>query len=241
MADVKHDQWRDLIVETLREGSVNIPHGLLKFYKQLKLNEEETMLLIHLLAFRQREGKTFPTIHELQERMAVAKKDVANHLRQLVSKQYIAILEETDENGLRSTRYDLQPLFEKLADCYMLQMGQRIDRMEEERETGLVTKFEQEFGRPLSPMECEILVKWLEEDKLSDELILAALKEAVFTGKLNFKYIDRILFEWKRNRVQTVEQAKQHAFKFRKKGAIYEATDKKQQPDDFPFYNWVKS
>lgn len=241
MADMKHNHWRRLIVESLQAGTVNIPYSLLKFYKQLKLNEAEVMLLIHLLSFRQLEGKTFPTVYELQERMTVAGNDVVEHLRQLVGKQFIEIVEETDENGLRSTRYDLQPLFERLVDCYLKQFGQHIDQMEEERETGLVTTFEREFGRPLSPMECEILVKWLEEDKLSDDLILAALKEAVFTGKLNFKYIDRILFEWKRNRVQTVEQAKQHALKFRKKGAIYETADKKQPTDDFPFYNWVKS
>ena len=115
------------------------------------------------------------------------------------------------------------------------------DQIEEERETGFVTKFEREFGRPLSPMECEILVKWLDEDKLSDDLILAALKEAVFAGKLNFKYIDRILFEWKRNRVETVEQAKQHASQFRKKGALYQSSGQKRQVDDFPFYNWLQS
>lgn len=241
MMDMKHDHWRELIVETLQSGNVNIPHGLLKYYKQLQLNEAQAMLLIHLLSFRQHDGKTFPTVYELQERMALSGQEVVEHLRQLVGKQYITIVEETDENGLRSSRYDFQPLFGKLADCCLQEMGQYIDRAEDERETGLVTKFEREFGRPLSPIECELLVKWLEEDKLSDDLIIAALKEAVFAGKLNFKYIDRILFEWQRNRVQTVEQAKQHALKFRKKGAIYDAPEKKQQTDDFPFYNWVKS
>ena len=56
---------------------------------------------------------------------------------------------------------------------------------------------------------------WLDEDQHSPEIIKAALKEAVISGKLNFRYIDRILFEWKKNGIKTVEQAKEHGKKFR--------------------------
>lgn len=241
MVNSKKDRWLDVISEMLQSGNVSIPHGLITFYKQLNLSEREAMLLIHLLTFWQHDGKSFPTVHELQERMTMTEEDVIQSLRQLVSKKYIAIVEEVDDHGIRASRYDFEPLYKKLAECYIREMGQRIDQIEEERETGFVTKFEREFGRPLSPMECEILVKWLDEDKLSDDLILAALKEAVFAGKLNFKYIDRILFEWKRNRVETVEQAKQHASQFRKKGALYQSSGQKRQADDFPFYNWLQS
>jgi len=75
--------------------------------------------------------------------------------------------------------------------------------------------FEREFCRPLSPMELETITGWLEQDCYKEDLILAALKEAVFTGKLNFRYIDRILLEWQRNRVQSVEQARTYSQRFR--------------------------
>ena len=42
-----------------------------------------------------------------------------------------------------------------------------------------------------------------------------ALKEAVFAGKLHFRYIDRILIEWSRNRVTNTDEAKAHTQKFR--------------------------
>lgn len=242
MIDSNKERWLNWIGETLKSGSVSIPHGLIKFYKQLKLSEAETMLLIHLLAFRQHEGKSFPTVHELQERMAITDEDVIQHLRQLVTRKYIAIVEDVDENGMRASRYDFEPLYRKLAECYMQEMEQQLVQAEAERENGFVTKFEREFGRPLSPMECEILVKWLDEDRLPDDLIMAALKEAVFSGKLNFKYIDRILFEWKRNGIKTVEEARQHASRFRKKGALYQSSAQKrqEQEDGFPFYNWLQ-
>lgn len=79
----------------------------------------------------------------------------------------------------------------------------------------LFVQFEQEFGRPLTPMEVETINGWLDQDRYADELIRFALKESVFAGKLHFRYIDRILLEWSRNRVTTVEEARLHAQKFR--------------------------
>ncbi|WP_040951135.1 DnaD domain-containing protein, partial [Gorillibacterium massiliense] len=75
--------------------------------------------------------------------------------------------------------------------------------------------FEKEFSRPLTPMELETITGWLDQDGYREELILAALKEAVFAGKLHFRYIDRILLEWQRNRILSAEQAKAHSQKFR--------------------------
>ena len=49
-------------------------------------------------------------------------------------------------------------------------------------------------------MELETISGWVDADRYPDELILLALKEAVFAGKLHFRYIDRILLEWSRNR-----------------------------------------
>ncbi len=96
-----------------------------------------------------------------------------------------------------------------------------LDQKEEElttmfvNENNLYTIFEQEFGRPLSPLECETLAMWIDQDEHDASIIKAALREAVISGKLNFRYIDRILFEWKKNNIQTVEQARQQGNKFR--------------------------
>lgn len=80
----------------------------------------------------------------------------------------------------------------------------------------LYTIFEEEFARPLSPLECETLAIWQDQDQHDAQLIKHALKEAVLSGKLSFRYIDRILFEWKKNGLKTVEQAKIHSQKFRR-------------------------
>ena len=58
----------------------------------------------------------------------------------------------------------------------------------DKEERNLFTIFEKEFGRPLSPMELETISGWVDADRYPDELILLALKEAVFAGKLHFRY-----------------------------------------------------
>ena len=56
---------------------------------------------------------------------------------------------------------------------------------------------------------------WEDQDQHHPNLIQAALREAVMSGKLNFRYIDRILFEWKKNGIKTVDQAQNQGQKFR--------------------------
>ena len=63
---------------------------------------------------------------------------------------------------------------------------------------------EKEFGRTLSSMEVEIIKAWLDSN-ISEELIREALKEAVFNGVSNLRYIDKILYDWGKAGIKTVE------------------------------------
>ncbi|MFI3088246.1 DnaD domain protein [Streptococcus sp. 2022WUSS037] len=63
--------------------------------------------------------------------------------------------------------------------------------------------FEQETGKPLSPIQMQELQYMLED--FSPELILEALKEAVSQGKANLAYIKAILNRWKQDNLLTVE------------------------------------
>ncbi|WP_449453323.1 DnaD domain-containing protein [Streptococcus suis] len=67
----------------------------------------------------------------------------------------------------------------------------------------LYKSFEQETGKPLSPIQMQELQYTLED--FSPELILEALREAVSQGKANFAYIKAILNRWKQDNLLTVE------------------------------------
>src|SRR5699024_923139 len=103
---------------------------------------------------------------------------------------------------------------------------------------GLVLLFEQEFGRPISPFEIETINVWLDEDKMQPHLIKAALREAVLMGKLNFKYIDRMLREWQKKGIRSVKQAKEVSRSFRTDNAKKEY--QKEERDTSVYFNWLK-
>lgn len=79
----------------------------------------------------------------------------------------------------------------------------------------LFTVFEKEFGRPLSPIEFEQINQWVDEH--TGLLVREALKRAVLLGKFNFKYIDSILLEWKKNNIQTIQAVREYDDEFEKR------------------------
>ncbi|AGT32484.1 DNA replication protein dnaD [Geobacillus genomosp. 3] len=228
------------VAEWLAQGSVVIPKLLLNHYKRLGLNEGELVLLLHMQSFLE-EGVTFPTPAELAEKMTVPAAECMEMMRRLLQKGMVAIEEHTDERGVRSEKYTLEPLWEQLVHHLYVQEVKNGQSVQQEEEESLYTIFEQEFGRPLSPFECETLAMWIDQDGHEPAIIKAALREAVLSGKLNFRYIDRILFEWKKNGIRTIEQAHDYGKKFRKPKPS--ARPAKQATGEFkqtiPFFNWL--
>ena len=106
-----------------------------------------------------------------------------------------------------------------------------VSKLESGRCRDLITSFEKEFGRPLSPFEIETLRSWL--DDFSDELILHALKEAVLGQNRSFRYIQGILTRWKGEGVKCVqdveEREKIFQAKKRSRAAPLRVADKNTQ------------
>ncbi|NQJ67725.1 DnaD domain-containing protein [Streptococcus suis] len=100
--------------------------------------------------------------------------------------------------------FDALPALEKLDDLLNTEEKQEYRPINDLKT--LVTDFERELGRFLSPFEIEDLQKTIEDDKTSVELVRAALKEAVFNNKTNWKYIQAILRNWRREGITTVAQ-----------------------------------
>lgn len=217
--------WANGIAYGLEKGSASVPYALLAHYQKLKLSDTEAMLLIQLLAFRQLEMKDFPAMEEIEQRMGATPSVVASAMRRLMKEGWLSIDEVTDPQGVRAERYNLTGMYHKLSVCLAEDTAaqRQKERNAVEEETGsledqqrnLFVVFEKEFARPLSPMECETISGWLDQDGYPDELIRLALKEAVFAGKVHFRYIDRILLEWSRNRVKNAQDVKAYTQRFR--------------------------
>ncbi|QKY69184.1 DnaD domain-containing protein [Lentibacillus sp. CBA3610] len=211
-------------------NQVQVPVQLLDKYAALGLKEQEVMVILQLLRFLQ-EKNDFPTPNDLASHLTISEKECANILRKLIQKNFLSIEQLKNEHNQITESYSLNPLWEKLYT--------------EEAETNsqddgtIFILFEQEFGRPLSPFEIEMINTWLDEDKLPPSLIKAALRESVLMGKLNFKYIDRILRDWKKKGINSVEQAREASKAFHEnQKPKQEAADQKR--DTSIYYNWLE-
>ncbi|HHW43325.1 DnaD domain protein [Desulfofundulus thermobenzoicus] len=218
--------------DLLLHGSTAIPNLLLRFYRQMELTDEEMMLIIQLLRLRNEERNLLPSVTTLSQCTSQEARQVEQNLSRLLEKELLDITQYYDETADQVINgYDFEPLFEKLSEIWACQRVKEIERTRsllEKRapditrndfDFALVVKaFEQEFGRPISPIEAEQIRHWT--GQVDTTLVLEALRRAVLMGKHNFKYIDSILLEWKKNNLRTLEEvsAYDEQFKKRRKG-----------------------
>ncbi|EHG13864.1 replication initiation and membrane attachment protein, DnaB/DnaD family [Streptococcus sp. AS20] len=108
-------------------------------------------------------------------------------------------------NGEIEAVFDALPALERL-DEIVESHSTVAQPISQNKLKDLVETFQRELGRLLTPFEIEDLTKTIQDDKTSPELVTAALREAVFNGKANWKYIQAILRNWRREGITTVSQ-----------------------------------
>lgn len=226
---------KKLHYEQILLNQIQIPVKLFTDYRQLNLNEIEVMLILQIHRFLQ-ENNSFPTPLDLSSFLTVDEIECGNILRGLIQKGFLEIQQLESDKGQLSEAYSLNPLWEKL-----FTKEEMIETEEEDDHEGSIfLLFEQEFGRPLSPFEIETINAWLDEDKIIPALIKAGLRESVLMGKLNFKYIDRILRDWKQKGIHSVEEARESSRNFRNQQVKKTYQTNKKKRDTSFYYNWLE-
>lgn len=80
----------------------------------------------------------------------------------------------------------------------------------------IFSTIEKNFGRTIAPLEVDVIKSWV-DNNISEELIVYATQIAVCNNACSVKYIDRILEDWQRKKITTLEQAKKANEKFKNK------------------------
>lgn len=209
----------DILNNYLRQGSVSIPNYFLGNYKKLNISSDEFILLVYLMNLG---NKTSYNPKMIGFNLNMDEKDVLQMLSRLNEKRVIDIVVEKNENKVMEEYITLDILYHKLASMIM---GDK----KEEGVSNLFELFEKEFGRTLSPMEYEIINAWLSAS-FKEDMILEALREATYNGVSNLRYIDKIIYEWKKKGFKTVDEVRKYSKEFKKpKGEKKELFD----------YNWL--
>mgnify|MGYP003553563848 FL=1 len=218
---------------------VTVPQLFFQLYKELNVADDEAIIILHLLSYFE-EGIEFPTPQDLANRTSFMPNDISMKMQRLMQKGLLEMTQGIDANGKISEKFSLFPLWERTMQLLDQKAQMQTDSVTKNEEGEIFSLFEQEFGRLLSPMELETIGMWLDNDGHSPAIIKAALKEAVVAGKVSLRYIDRILFEWKKKNITSVKQIEQHAEQFRTRSTQPVQPVSQQQPTTSGmFYNWL--
>lgn len=224
------------------QGNVTIPQLFFQFYKELNIADDEALIILHLLAFHA-QGNDFPTPNDLKTRMDMQGNAISNQLQKLMQKGFMEITQGVDASGKLSEKYSLYPLWERILHLLETKSHKQEVKSQKQEEGEIFNLFEAELGRLLSPMELETINMWIDVDKHSPTIIKMALKEAVLASKVNLRYIDRILFEWKKKNIQTPQQVEKQAEQFRQHSSstnVKPETQATPPTNKVQFYNWLE-
>lgn len=233
----------DLMLEWINAGQTVLPTLLLRHYRKLNLSNDELVLILQLKS-NMDQGENFPNTELIAQNMNMTESNVFKAIHQLIQKKVLSIDTTKDEKGMTQDAYSLNMLWEKLVVLMKQEQAEKNTEEEEKEEKSLYSIFEAEFGRPLSPIEMETLVMWIEDDKYPTELIQLALREAVLSQVYNFKYIDRILLNWEKKNIRTKEQVEKESKNYREYSTKSRDSDNQEEKPSnsgpVPMINWLE-
>ncbi len=187
-------------ITLMKEKILVFPMYLASIGKKYDLRLEDFLLLVY---FWNDKEEAFDVL-EIAKDLKLNENEVLLSFNRLLEKKLIKLDTLKDSAGKRTEVVNLESLY-----CILDENFKSEEKEEEQND--VYTVFETEFGRPISSMEYEIIRAWFEKG-FSEELILGALKEAVFNGANNLRYIDKILYEWQRKGYKTMKEVNNHKF-----------------------------
>ncbi len=189
------------IMKYINGKSYSVSPWFLKVLKKHNVTLDELILLIY---FNNLNEKVL-NLTDIHNALGYSNEEALLVFSSLNSKGLIKINNEKDENGKIKEIISLENVENLIFD--------EIGEVEEKSNTKTIFEvFEKEFSRTLSPMEYEIINAWLDK-KVSEELIIGALKEATYNNVRSLRYIDKIIYEWGRKGFKTMDDVKNHLVK----------------------------
>lgn len=195
---------------------VVIPGLLFNNYRKFNMNAEELILLSYLL----NNGEIFNP-KKISTELSIPLGELMETLEHLKELDLVKV-ELKKVNNVRVEVINTEGFYNKLLNIVM-------DEEPKKDNSQIFDTFEKEFGRTLSPMEYEIINAW-RDSNIKEETILLALREAVYNGVNNLRYIDKILVEWTKKGISTEEDLN--------KGKKQFNTVKKDYPQEVD-YDWL--
>ncbi len=217
------------LCKVFSEGNISIPIYFIKNYKKFNLGLDEFLFLMYL--YNLGDNVLFNP-GEFSDKLNVDLTEIMNYVGSLTDKGLIRVEVIKNDKGYMEEMIILDDFYNKLS---LVIMDDVNESKSDSSKSDVFEIIEKEFGRTLSPIEIEIIRTWL-DNNFSEDLIKEALKEATFNGVSNLRYIDKILYEWAKSGINTVEAVEE---KRKKRKASTKSIDKDSDIDlDTIEWNW---
>ena len=194
------------LIEIFKQGNMVIPLYLLQHFKDLKLKLEEFIFLMYLYNL----GDNFvfdPTKFSNDLNMTLV--EVMSFIEVLTDKKFIRVESKKNDKGIMEEFIIMDDFYSKLT---LITIDEVNKETNDASKSDIFEVIQKEFGRTISPIEYEIIKAWIESG-INESVIKEAVKEATFNGVSNLRYIDKILYEWGKLGVKTVEDVEKNRMK----------------------------
>jgi len=216
-------------------GSTSVPNALLQNYRKLQLTADECLLIAWLMQ-RHPEESFVIDVRATCIQFGIDERQLFSIIQHLMDRQVLEIKQREAKDGKKVDYYSFKPLLRQL-EVLFKQSSFSVEKMSQ-KDVNVLALIEQEFNRQLSGFEIEMISGWIHKDKYPQELIVAALKEAILNQAHNVKYIDRILLAWKNKGIKSAQQLA--ASETRTKNAQVEVKPNETANQSVPLVNWGK-
>lgn len=183
----------------------------------LNLSLEEFLMLTYF----DNDYNSFLNIEEVSKNLGLTLDEAYKIFNNLISKKLIIIESTKDLEGRMIERVSLDNFYDMIVE-------EKVEEKKVTKKVDIYSHFESEFGRTITSIEYEIINAWLEKG-YSEELILGALKEAVYNNVKNLRYIDKILYEWGKKGFKNMSDVNKHL----------ENREEKEEKKELFDYNWL--
>lgn len=197
------------LMELLKKNNFVVPCYLFQLRDKLTDSLDEFILLCYLM---NNSSKFSFNPEKIVSDLNYSLEMVMEYMDSLSDKGLINIEVSKNEKGIMEEYVSLDLLYEKITNLLINELNDTSSNSDDTK--NVYSEIEESFGRPISAIEYEIIKSWFESG-FTNELVLEALKEAVFNGVTNLRYIDTILYEWSKKGIKTVEDVEKNRLKHR--------------------------
>ena len=169
----------------IKSKVISFNEVIIESYKQLGLDEADTMILIHLHN-QLLNNNNLLSITNLATKVTLSENDLSTRVLLLVQKGFLELLIGDDSQET----FSLDDTYEKLGNMINHEDMNPISRKDQIRQ--IINYIETTFQAVIKPNEVEIINAWIDE-KYTFEEIKEATLECLRMGKPYIQYVDRKL------------------------------------------------